>query len=274
MIALRLMYSGVAPATARSFTVPWTASEPIVPPGKLERLHGEAVGREHHLAVGERQRHGIRIGIEFWIAEMAQEYLRDEFAHEAPTVAVSERDMGVHRRLSSAHREAAAQIGSRVGVRHSDGRSWCCCRRRRLDDLPEGDGSIVRWQRHGQIHAEAGLLEKRLCRIREAPVLEDAAAEAHCEVAAPEPFALRDQEDRARKGIVEVAGALRHAARRVAEHIEKRRPIRSQQAVRVDVQGQTLRRGRRCRDGLELHRSLCLVTRVRDTEHERCRSVE
>ena len=33
MIALRVRNSGVAPATARSFTVPCTASEPMLPPG-------------------------------------------------------------------------------------------------------------------------------------------------------------------------------------------------------------------------------------------------
>ena len=97
MIAFRLMYSGVAPATARSFTVPCTASEPIVPPGNSSGCTVKPSVVEHDLAVGERQRHGIRIGIELGIAEMAQEYLRDEFAHEAPAVAVRERDVGVHR---------------------------------------------------------------------------------------------------------------------------------------------------------------------------------
>ena len=36
--------SARAPETARSFTVPFTASSPMEPPGKRQRIHDEAVG--------------------------------------------------------------------------------------------------------------------------------------------------------------------------------------------------------------------------------------
>ena len=162
---------------------------------------------------------------------------------------------------SSAHREQ--QRVARVSASGTQRRSWCCCRRRRLDDLSEGDGGIVRWQRHGQMHAEAGLLEKRLCRIREAPVLEDSAAQAHREVAAPERV-------RAPRSGGSCARAHRGNGRRAPPRCASRRRAHRGAAPNPLAAGRPGRRSgadlaprRRCRDGLELHRALCLVTRVR-----------
>ena len=39
-------YSGVAPPTARSLTVPCTAKRPMSPPGKKRRMYHERVGRK------------------------------------------------------------------------------------------------------------------------------------------------------------------------------------------------------------------------------------
>jgi len=57
---------------------------------ELDRLHREAVGGEHQLAVRRVPReHGcVGVGIEVGVGEVPREQVVDELAHEAPAVAV------------------------------------------------------------------------------------------------------------------------------------------------------------------------------------------
>jgi hypothetical protein len=60
--------------------------------GKFQRLHGEAVRRDQHIAAVQLDRHRVRLRIEFVAPEVPREDLLDEFAHEAATVAVRQRN--------------------------------------------------------------------------------------------------------------------------------------------------------------------------------------
>ena len=63
--------------------------------GKFQRLHGEAVRRDQHIAAVQLDRHRVRLRIEFVAPEVPREDLLDEFAHEAATVAVRQGNAGV-----------------------------------------------------------------------------------------------------------------------------------------------------------------------------------
>lgn len=91
MNALRARYSGRAPATARSFTVPCTASEPMSPPGNSSGCTVKPSVVKTSLAVGGRQRHGVGLHVEQGVRQMAGEHPFDQLAHEAAAVAVRER---------------------------------------------------------------------------------------------------------------------------------------------------------------------------------------
>ncbi len=70
---------------------------------KFERLHREAVGRDHHLAAVEIDRRRIGLDVEVGRAEVARENLLDQFAHETPAIAVRQRNAFVfHQRFRAA----------------------------------------------------------------------------------------------------------------------------------------------------------------------------
>ena len=67
---------------------------------ELDRLDGEAVGREDELACAgiPRQHRRVAVGVEQRVAEVTREDLVDQLAHVAPAVAVREGNMGVQHR--------------------------------------------------------------------------------------------------------------------------------------------------------------------------------
>ena len=97
-------YSGVAPPTARSLTVPWTASLPMSPPGKKSgRTTNESV------VIGDPRRAGSVVARAeptiAWSSSAASTSLPyagrnsrcDQLALEEPAAAVAERDPVVRR---------------------------------------------------------------------------------------------------------------------------------------------------------------------------------
>jgi len=56
--------------------------------GELQRLHGEAVGGDHHVARRQIDARGVGVGVEHRIGEVAREDALDQHAHPPPAVAV------------------------------------------------------------------------------------------------------------------------------------------------------------------------------------------
>ena len=88
----RLRYSGSAPQTARSLTVPWTASLPMSPPGKNERADDVAVGRQDHAALDRRQHRPVGQRPQELVVEGREQDLADQPARQPRALAVGQED--------------------------------------------------------------------------------------------------------------------------------------------------------------------------------------
>ena len=61
---------------------------PNIAAGKLERLNGEAVSRDHHLAIAEVDLYSICLDVNFTRRQRLGKHFLDEFAHEASAVTM------------------------------------------------------------------------------------------------------------------------------------------------------------------------------------------
>jgi hypothetical protein len=59
---------------------------------KLERLHGESVGRDEYVAAVQLNWSRVGLDVERFGSQVARKYFLDELAHEAATVTVCEGD--------------------------------------------------------------------------------------------------------------------------------------------------------------------------------------
>ncbi len=92
---------------------------------KLERLHREAIRRDHHVAAVQRDRRGVDLGVEFGVGEVAREYLLDQLPHEAPAVTVCQRNPVVfHQSLPCISRAAISAAWPKLSAASLHGNSW------------------------------------------------------------------------------------------------------------------------------------------------------
>ena len=109
MMNAALKKSGMAPPTARSLTVPWTASEPMSPPRKKQRLHDKRVGGEGEARPTCVNLRLVILTVERGIREERLKQSTHQVGGKASAAAVPEHDAVLHRQRRGASDDAGHQ---------------------------------------------------------------------------------------------------------------------------------------------------------------------